>query len=220
VLKNELVISVSSGYLHKDYAAINPRYHCVPQITYGKITKSDVIKWFQEMHDRIGDAEVILSVTERDLVQSERLFAGRNVYYVSLKEHMERWPSGARFDLSRQIPGVQSVPIICLMLGQYMGCNEMYLLGTDHDHFLTRTYRYAFDPTILKGKDISTDEDGNLLMSRLEEFDALASLWRQYRIVGEVISRNGGKVVNATAGGELDEFERADLTDLLEGGSK
>src|SRR5262245_54602744 len=36
-LRDEVVLSVSNGYLHKDFDAIAPAYHFVPPIPYGKI---------------------------------------------------------------------------------------------------------------------------------------------------------------------------------------
>src|SRR6266699_6320133 len=68
-LADEIVFSVSSGYLHPDYDRIKPRYHCVPQITYGRLTEQDVVGWFEEMHARIGNAELFLSATEEPLVR-------------------------------------------------------------------------------------------------------------------------------------------------------
>ena len=83
-LKDEIVISVSSGYLHPDYAEIAPTYHCVPQITYNLMTRTDVIAWFREMHERLGKATLFLNHTEAALVREENMFTGRDVRYVHL----------------------------------------------------------------------------------------------------------------------------------------
>ena len=72
-LKDEIVISVSSGYLHPDYAEIAPAYHCVPQITYNLMTRTDIIAWFREMHERLGKATLFLNHTEAALVREENM---------------------------------------------------------------------------------------------------------------------------------------------------
>jgi hypothetical protein len=207
-LKDELVVSVSSGYLHPDYADIAPRYHCVPQITYGLMTRTDVVTWFREMHDRLGNATLILSDTEEPLVREEGLFPGRDVRYVHLKGLFADLPPGTIPDLTNTIPGVQSVPIMALTLAMYMGGDKLYLLGTDHDHFRSGEYKYFYEPTVLRGKDISVDERGKLRGGWFAELSGLANLWSQYRSLKEIARANGIEIFNATCGGELDEFPR------------
>jgi hypothetical protein len=214
-LKDELVISVSSGYLHPDYAEIAPRYHCVPQVTYGLMTRTDVVTWFREMHDRLGKATLILSETEEPLVREEGLFPGRDVRYVHLKGVFSDLPPGKIPDLTNTIPGVQSVPILALMLTMYMGGDKLYLLGTDHDHFRSGEYKYFYEPTVLKGKDIFVDEKGSLRGGWFAEFSGLAVLWSQYRSMKEIAHANGIEIFNATHGGELDEFPRVELDSLF-----
>src|SRR5579883_142584 len=213
-LKDELVISVSSGYLHPDYAEIAPRYHCVPQITYGMMTREDLIAWFREMHDHLGAATLILSKTEEALVREEGLFPGRDVRYVQLSGSFSDLPPGTIPDLTTSIPSVQSVPILALMLAMYMGGNKLYLLGTDHDHFRSGEYKYFYEPTVLKGKDMFVDEKGKLRGGWFAEFSALAGLWSQYRDLKSIAAKNDIEIFNATHGGELDEFPRIEL-DLL-----
>ena len=213
-LKDELVISVSSGYLHPDYAEIAPSYHCVPQITYGLMTRTDVVVWFREMHDRLGKATLILSDTEEPLVREEGLFPGRDVRYVHLKGLFSDLPPGTIPDLTNAIPGVQSVSILALMLAMYMGGEKLYLLGTDHDHFRSGEYQYFYESTVLKGKDIFVDDKGKLRGGWFAEFSALAVLWSQYRSLKEIAYADGIEIFNATHGGELDELPRIEL-DLL-----
>jgi hypothetical protein len=214
-LKDELVISVSNGYLHLEYAEIAPKYHCVPQITYGLMTRQDVVAWFREMHDRLGKATLILSETEEALVREEGLFPGRDVRYVHLKGLFSNLPPATIPDLTAAIPVAQSVPILALMLAMYMGGNRLYLLGTDHDHFRSGEYKYFYEPTVLRGKDISVDERGRLRGGWFAELSALAVLWSQYRSIKEIAARNDIEIFNATHGGELDEFPRIELDSLF-----
>jgi hypothetical protein len=166
------------------------------------------------MHGRVGDAELFLSETEAALVEGERLFPGRTVRYLSLTESFDELGEGI-IDISGRVPGVQSVPIMCLMIAMYMGMSPIYLLGTDHDHFKTGVYKYFYEPTVLKGKDASVAEDGHVLTSRYQDFHDLAALWRQYRAMREIAQRAGIRIFNATHGGELDEFPRARLEDVV-----
>ncbi len=216
-LADEIVFSVSSGYLHRDYDSIKPRYHCVPQVTYGRVTEDDVAAWFREMHARIGDAELFLSASEEEIVRKHGLFPGRKVHYVFLNDHFDAIPHDRIPDMAKAFPQLQSVAVMGLLIALYMGIKDIYLLGTEHSDFLTRTYRYAFEATVLKGKDLSIDASGRTLTSRYEDFHGLGRLWRHYRATRQIAEASGAHIWNATAGGELDEFPRVQLEAVLAG---
>ncbi|WP_311043465.1 hypothetical protein [Rhizobium lentis] len=214
LLKSEHVISVSSGYLHSDYAEIAPAYHCVPQITYGLMSRADVVAWFSEMHQKLGHAMLFLNYTEEPVVREEKLFPGRDVRYTVFAGGFSEYPTDALPDIASRIPAVQSVPVMCLMIAMYMGFSEIYLLGTDHDHFRTAEYKYSFEPTVLRDKD-STVDAGGKPHSWYAEFVGLARLWEQYRSIKQIAQHHGIRIFNATAGGELDEFPRVDFASLF-----
>jgi hypothetical protein len=218
-LQGELVISVSNGYHHPLYSRIAPRYHVVPQLTYGRVTREDAIVWFKEMHAALGDAILFLSHQERELVESEGLFPGRRVHYVVMWNRFEDRTAGALPDLAADLPGVQSVPILCLMIAMYMGCSPVYLLGTDHDHFRTGEYKYFYEETVLRDKDVTVDSQGKLRGGWAEELNGLSTLWQQYVAIDGIARANGVQIFNATAGGELDVFPRADLASLFSAAS-
>jgi hypothetical protein len=218
-LQGEIVFSVSNGYLHHGYAALAPAYHCVPQITYGKITEEDVLAWFREMHWNIGDAELFLNETEAALVKKHGLFPGRKVHYLALQKNFDEIKDRNIIDISAPIPRVESVPVMVLMIALYMGFEEIILLGIDHDHFKTGSYVYAFDTHTQKGKDFSVNADGEVITPRYDDFQSLARLWRQYRVLREIAMENGRAILNANPTSELDEFPRVELRSVLRGGT-
>lgn len=216
-LKDEIVFSVSNGYHHPDYAEIAPAYHCVPQITYGMMTRADVIIWFREMHERLGSAVTLfLNHTEEALVREESLFQGRDVRYVYLAGPFSMYSPHVLPDAAGEIPGAQSVPIMAALISMHMGNDKIYFLGADHDHFRSGEYKYFYEPTVLRGKDLSVDECGKLRGGWHDELIGLAALWSQYRSLKQMAAANDIAIFNATAGGELDEFPRVAL-DLLFG---
>jgi hypothetical protein len=213
-LTGETVISVTNAYHHAEFNRIRPRYHCVPQISYVKLTEGDVVAWFREMDSCLGDAELFLSSTEEPLVRRHALFLQRTVRYVFFMGGFESL--GARIpDIAGRIPGVQSVPIMGLSIAMYMGFRQIYLLGTDHDSFITGEYKYFYEPTVLRGKDLSVDMDGRVLTNRHDDFQGLATLWRQYRALRQIAEANNIEIFNATAGGALDEFPRISLDSIV-----
>lgn len=213
-LAGELVISVSSAYLHPDYGSFRPAYHCVPHMTFGAFTEQDAVRWLRDMDAHIGQAEIVLSDEQRTLVEAHRLMASRSVHYLSMQGDAPTSIRGSIPDLTGPVPRPQSVPIMALMVALYMGCREIYLLGTDHDHFLTGTYTHFYNKAITSGTDPSVDEADRVLSPRYEQFHELTALWRQYRWLKECCGGTGAVIYNATAGGALDEFERVDFAAL------
>lgn len=216
-LQGEAVFSVSNGYLHEGYAAMAPQYHCVPQITYGRMTEADVVSWFREMDQSIGHATLFLNETEAGLVRQHGLFPKRRVHYLALRNSFDELDDRRIIDLTEPVPRVESVPVMTLMVALYMGFREIVLLGIDHDHFKTGRYVYAFDPQVQKGKDFSVKDNGEVLTPRHDEFQSLARLWRQYRVLSEIAQHHGISILNASSSSELDEFPRARLDDVLGG---
>lgn len=213
-LQGETVFSVSNGYLHEGYAAMAPQYHCVPQITYGRMTEADVVSWFREMENSIGNAELFLNETEAALVRRYGLFAARKVHYLAFQENFDELNDLRLIDIVQSVPRVESVPIMALMIAMYMGFQEIILLGVDHDSWRTGYYNYAFQPKAMSGKDYSVNDQGKILAENFDTFQSLARLWRQYRHLAKVASANHIKIVNASPGGELDEFPRDSLESL------
>ena len=214
-LGDEVVFSVSSGYLHASYSQIHPRYHCVPSITYANLTRDAAAEWLAEMDAKTGEAELFLSLSDLPLVVERNLFKNRSVHYLDMSESFDAWPQKGVIDISKPVPGVESVPLMCLMIAMFMGFRRIYLLGVEHDHFKSGQYRYAFEPTVTSGVDTTVDAAGKVTLSRHDDFQSLARLWRQYRRIREIATANGVYIANATAGGELDEFPRVKLEDVV-----
>lgn len=215
-LAGEVVMSVSNGYLHRDFATIRPRYHALPQLTYmSSFTRDDAVAWFREMHAALAvDAELFLSVTEHALVREEGLFADRMVRWVDLRGPLTPPAGGELFPPTATLPGVQSVSIMALMLMMHMGFTSIYLIGVDHDQLQTGAYRYAFEQRSTKGWDSGIDEDGTVRDPVYDQLQNMIRLWQQYRVLKAVAQANGVRIYNASAGGALDEFERVNLADL------
>lgn len=214
-LRGKIVISVSNGYLHKDYAAIAPRYHCLPQVASSVMTEADLVAWFNEMHKHLGDAELFLNESEAPVVRRHGLFAGRKIHYLAFRENFDEMTDRGIIDISAPVPGVQSVPVMAIMVAMYMGFKDVVLLGVDHDHFKDGKYVYAFDLGVQENKDHSVATDGQVKTAWYDDFQSLARLWRQYRALREIAEANGVRIVNATPGGELDEFERVQYQTLF-----
>lgn len=210
VLKNEIVFGVSTGYLHKQYSEVSPKYHIIPPVEYSeKLGFDEAEELFKEMDANTSkDTEFFFSITDCDFIKRLKLFKGKKVNYVAFSGDMK---NSFRFDITKTVPGVQSVPIMGIMLAMYMGFKEIYLLGCDHDSVVTNKYVHAFT---VKDTDPSCDKDG-IIIDKTDNYISTGRLFEQYRIISGEANKRNVKIFNATAGGELETFPRLDLEGLL-----
>lgn len=215
LLKNDIVFSVSNGYHHKDYLAVQPRYHCLPRICYTKLFGPEkAIEWFKEMHSKIGTAGLFLDVAEAELVRKNKLFIGRNISYI-YSGFCKNINNKKIINISRMVPEIGTVPISSIIIAMYMGFKEIYLLGADYDYWKTGEYKYFFEPTVLKGTDEFVFLNGKLRAPSYERFSIFSSVSKQFWILHNIARANGVSIFNATDGGALEEFPRVKFESLF-----
>lgn len=212
-LSREICFSVSNFYKHADYAAIRPAYHCVPNILSSH-PRDKAVEWLREMHEKTLDATMFLGEREKTLVRQNDLFAHRNVSFLCIES--ARPIRGPRdFDLTRQMPGIVTVPIMCFLIAFYMGFREIYLLGTDLDWFSKRKYLHFYDVRTLMMQDPTLDKDGNVVCTPSEELEGQQAILRQYEGVASVARSLGVSIVNLSQGSHLEVFPRGTLSAIL-----
>lgn len=103
----------------------------------------------------------------------------------------------------------------CIQLAYYLGCNPIYLLGTDcnfegynkgvNAHF---TSDYVFDKSLRKGKETP-------LTNAYTENEQYLAQMRTYKAAKQFADNNDLQIINATRGGKLEVFERVDFDNLF-----
>jgi hypothetical protein len=212
LLRNDVCIGVSNFFVHPDYAAINPRYHCIAPL-HSPFTEEDGLRWFRTMEKPLAGKELFLSLTDRRLVQAGALFGETKVHYVSLGAPWREKP-GESIDLAAQLPAAQSVSIFALMVALYLGFGEIYLLGTDHTSFNPQSGKYGYSHFYTGDRKNELGEMPPPADMEVE-FASYVTLWRQYKALRAVAEQRGARIVNATRGGLLDVFPRVEFEGLF-----
>ena len=114
-------------------------------------------------------------------------------------------PIGFSNEISKVVYSGQTVTYSMIQFAAYMGFKEIYLIGVDCNYSSGNsviTQESYFDPRLFNsGRSYAAPEvDTNLLA---------------YARAREVCDKQGVKIYNATRGGKLEVFERADLDDIL-----
>lgn len=217
LLKGETCISVSNFFVHEDIAAINPRYHCVPDVLtwHAHNTPEYVEKWFREMAIGLPTSTIFLSFGDRRWVKQRNLFADHDVRYILFEGNWD--DAGARaFDITGPVPPCQTVAVMALQIALFMGFDEIYLLGCDHDwacHFGHSRHFYREEQNVLATRPGHDEWAGGGDLG--DQFGACARMWEEYRLLRNTASPLGIRILNATAGGVLDVFPRVEFESLF-----
>jgi hypothetical protein len=204
-LRAETCIAVSNFFVHPDYKVIAPRYHCI--VPYHlPIPEEAWQSWMDEVEVATGNAAMLFGLRDRMRNQRNGRFSNREVHYLKFGANWDSVTESG-MDLTKALPGPQSVPVMALVAAIYMGFREVYLLGCDHNavqhmgvsrHFYDERQhalnRSGYNPWA--GMDVENKLRANLI------------LWQQYKALREVARSLSVCIYNATEGGLLDVFPR------------
>ena len=219
LLKDEICISVSNFYVHKDNETIRPIYHCVPDVLVAHanyFTEEYVVNWFQDMDRKINGASIFLSCNGKDkeLVESHKLFNNRAINYFFTQGNWQDLDN-IGIDLTRFVFPAQSVSVIALQAAVYMGFKDVYLLGCDHDYLLhmyeSRHFYEEQESVLTSQPDYSEWKESSFGT----EIDSHFRLWQQYRSLLRYAQEHQINIFNATNGGLLDVFPRVKYESLF-----
>jgi 6-hydroxymethylpterin diphosphokinase MptE-like protein len=118
-------------------------------------------------------------------------------------------------DVSKVIYAGQTVTFMNIQLATYMGCNEIYLIGVDFD------YKIPAEAQIDGLTITSVDDDPNHFhpeyfgKGKRWHLPKLDNVENAMRCAKEGVERAGGRILNATVGGKLEVFPRADYHDVV-----
>jgi hypothetical protein len=120
------------------------------------------------------------------------------------------------FDLNKVLYTGGTVTYMCLQLAFWMGFEEVYLIGIDHNYNVPESSK-------LVAKDVyeSTEQDPNHYhpeyFGKGKRFHdpKPERMEKAYERAKEVFEHYGRKIYNATPGSKLDVFERVDLCSII-----
>lgn len=219
LLKNDISISVSNSFVHKDYSTIQPHYHCVPDISSGHSQylagrEEKYTDWLRSMDASLGRAELFMSTGDRKWIESRGLFQKRPVNYILFDGEWGRVAQRG-VDLTQIVAAGQSVSVMALQIAMYMGFKQIYLLGCDHDwllHVGTSTHSYDSQTHAAFEGTKHSEWDHSSFGIEVRNSD---TLWQQYECLKALAKQQSIEILNAS-GGVLDVFPRVKYESLFE----
>lgn len=222
VLKDEIVLTVNQISRNKQFKSLNTNYHFWADPGFFKENSKEGDKELLEVMMSVnteGNRPICFFPLEvKEFVSNKKLDQILNVRYF-VPGHI-LFDQYKKIDFSGMIPGMNTVVQYAIMLGIYMGCTEIYLLGCDCTGILsyieTKTdsgnFEYAYDISQAEAERMKAMLGG---VSCEQTFYGWAKIFEGYRLLGEYCKKRGIQLINSTNGGILDCLPRKKFENVV-----
>ena len=196
LLKDEVTIASNKIFLAFNEVSWRPSYY----------TAADPILW-----DKIKDEVSNHFDTIHIPTYLDRENNGKIRYWLAAHMGLFERFSG---DMSKKAYSGQTITYENIQLAVHLGCNPIYIIGCDH--------YYAGESNVSAGVAIEQSEDQNHFIKNYRQPGEIVlpapirEMEIAYRAAREYCDANNIKIYNATRGGYLEIFERADLDEILD----
>jgi hypothetical protein len=201
-LANE--ITFVSNYFHHHpiiSESWQPKYYCLTDPAY--FDGREPVELMRDIVTTVPSAPFFVPHYASDFLSQTRVLPEERTYYVGLCGGLEdEWDEIP--DFTRVTPGVQTVVQLGIMAGMFMGCSTIYLMGLDHDWLSHGGSGNFYQP--------QGNAEGWNYKSLMA---AMTTIWNVYEMHQRIAAKHGIRIVNVTAGGFLDVFERARYEDVI-----
>jgi len=128
LLAGEDCFSLSNFFLHDDLQIINPLFHAFAPY-HDPMILENYVAWLRQSDSTLPPStNIILGHSTRSIVEDNKLFESRKVYYLYLASAAPP----KQVNIVGPVLSPQTGPLMLLPLLIYMGYEKIYLLGCDH----------------------------------------------------------------------------------------
>lgn len=137
LLKDEIVIGVGGLFMHNDIAIFNPKYYVLsPVFEYHKqySDENSYVNWLSAMEQTLDKNTIyFLSDLDKPYLEKYSLFKDKKIVFKTYVPHTEE-DKITDINLTK-FPNIWSVSESAIQIALYLGFEEIFLLGFDHDWF-------------------------------------------------------------------------------------
>jgi hypothetical protein len=215
-LADEVTIVMNAFHRHPILkTGWRPTVHCMaePAAAYDNPLLLDVLR--QCITGAAADLHVF-PVEVRPLIRQHNLAPDDRMRYVDFRGMTEAYPPTRRPDLAGTIPFMTNTAHLSIVVAMHLGCSPIYLVGLDHDWLSHR----GIDRHFYAHEGVESQSGGLWDLHSfpyLELMESTARAWRDYIWLRRIAEHCGFEIRNATDGGFLDVFPRADYTQVIAG---
>ena len=135
LLKDEIVIGMSSFFQHKDFKIINPKYYFITRIVqhFRYFTQLEMKNLLQDMDDKLSDETILfMDKVDKSFINKNSLFQKKEIVWLNYTS----WDFNDINKISvNKFLDFCFVSEGALQIALYLKFKKIYLLGFDHDWF-------------------------------------------------------------------------------------
>ena len=155
-----------------------------------------------------------LPLSVRQLFKQKCTFPKEKTFYLDMCKNFEDWIiTTNEISLTDKIAKVQNTAVLGIMLGMYMGCKKIYLLGLDHNWLAYK--KISLTPHFYQNRESRDMNDPTNNWKYQQNMEAVLTMFRQYEKIHEYAKKRNIEIINLTEGSFLDEFPQAKFEDIL-----
>ena len=215
--RNEETFIVNNFWKHPDYRELNPKYYVVTDPTFFPSFEGEKTDTIEDMMRRNGivsslPTKLFYNVKGEKFIQKNKLFPNNEIYYICQNGFFK---SDLNFnvEIDKVIPEVKNVVLGALMIAGYMGFEEIYLLGCEHDFLAHPSFYEGFKHFYEEKKyDLADKKEVAYYNLNVKSYEDVIEFYRltfrNYRLFKEKIAKThpNVKIYNATPESFLDVF--------------
>lgn len=137
LLKDEIVMGVSGLFMHKDIEIFKPKYYVLsPVFEYHKhySDENSYVNWLSAMEQTLDkDTIYFLSDLDKPYLEKYKLFKDKKIVFQTYSPYTEK--DEIKDIVLSEFPNIWSVSESAIQIALYLGFEEIFLLGFDHDWF-------------------------------------------------------------------------------------
>jgi hypothetical protein len=218
LLKDEICIAANSFFLHPDHATVAPAYWCIGDPDYSS-GEANALSWLKNLEEKSGKAVMFFHPNAAATLKGHRLFQDRAVHFISAGLDCDN-VGQVDLDLSKQINvGRCTVSCLSLPLAIYLGFREIYLIGCDANWHVSDPHQslhfYETNPHF-KHWDTNAGTRAKMGVSAEQDLFAMSLAFKSHRLLRDKALAANVKIINATAGGQLDVYPRINYDELFQ----
>lgn len=230
LLKDEYTFVMGEFDNNPQFKVLNPKFYVISDSVYFTDGESDY--WNQQFEKKdktIGSStNVFVSLDARAYTEKHHLFTNHKVYYLGMQGIISESFS-FNINLDRYLPWPKNSMLLSMMISIYMGFEEIYLLGCEHNFLCFNigqgraiSYDYGHKDSVTEA-DINNDEvvkklavPRDLAMTYEDNIAHVFQLFKNYRLFYKRVKKlyPNTKIFNATPNSYLDVFPMINFEDI------
>lgn len=222
-LKDEYSFVGSEFDKHPQFASLNPKYYIITDSAY--FDEDGAEYWperFKAKNNSISATTTILvNLGAKDFIEKKKMFKNHRFYYIGTNGIFSTY-FDFNIDLDKFVPMPKNTILLCLLSAIYMGFEEIYLLGCEHNFLSHRiepgkpiaSFTHSYEDELSK-LDTTNDEivkkylaKKDITMTYEDTAAQILQLFKNYRLLyGKVKKlKPNVKIYNTTPNSYLDVF--------------